>query len=127
MKIFSQKSGLTKRLFSKMALCKEYLHRTKSRRFFPKDSNIMSKNTSLADISRASLDRSDQIVYKNPAIAGLSEVVVRQISEAHNEPNWMLELRLKSLEVFHEKNMPTWGPSLANLDLESIYYFAKPE
>ncbi len=38
----------------------------------------------------------------------------------------MLDLRLKSLEIFRSKLIPTWGPDLSKLDLESIYYYAKP-
>ncbi len=39
----------------------------------------------------------------------------------------MLELRLKALKIYQEKSMPDWGPNLDKLDLDSIYYFAKPE
>ena len=87
----------------------------------------MNKNTPFADISRQSLDQSDQVIYQNPAVAGLSEALIRTISEENHEPDWMLDFRLRALEVFREKSMPTWGPSLEHLDLESIYYFAKPE
>ena len=87
----------------------------------------MNKNTPFADISRQSLDQSDQVIYQNPAVAGLSEALIRTISEENHEPDWMLDFRLRALEAFREKSMPTWGPSLEHLDLESIYYFAKPE
>jgi len=87
----------------------------------------MQKNTPFADISRRSLDQSDQVTYQNQAIAGLSEAVIRQISASNQEPAWMLDFRLQALEVFYKKPLPTWGPSLEALDLESIYYFAKPE
>jgi Fe-S cluster assembly protein SufB len=39
----------------------------------------------------------------------------------------MLKLRLKALKIFEEKNMPEWGPDLSKLNLDEIYYFAKPE
>jgi Fe-S cluster assembly protein SufB len=39
----------------------------------------------------------------------------------------MLELRLKALEIYKKKELPKWGPNLDKLDLEEIYYFAKPE
>ena len=39
----------------------------------------------------------------------------------------MLDIRLKALEIYKEKAMPTWGPDISDLDLDSIYYFAKPE
>jgi Fe-S cluster assembly protein SufB len=39
----------------------------------------------------------------------------------------MLELRLKALRLYNEKPLPSWGPTLEKLDLDKIYYFAKPE
>jgi len=72
-------------------------------------------------------DFHDQIDYTQKLIPGISETVVRQISESNAEPNWMLELRLKALKVYQEKTLPTWWPDLQKLDLESIYYFAKPQ
>ena len=79
------------------------------------------------DISRATLDGSDSIVYSQMAKVGLDESVVRQISLSNEEPSWMLDHRLKSLEKYRAFTKPTWGPSLEALDLESIYYFAKAE
>jgi Fe-S cluster assembly protein SufB len=39
----------------------------------------------------------------------------------------MLELRLKALKLYQEHAMPSWGPDLSKLDLQSIYYFRRPE
>lgn len=72
-------------------------------------------------------DFHDEVSYKTKLISGINETVVRQISLSNKEPKWMLELRLKALEIFHSKPIPTWWPELSKLDLESIYYFAKPE
>lgn len=83
--------------------------------------NINSINTSWT------WEFSDDISYQNELIPGLNETVVRQISKANNEPNWMLELRLKALEIYNSKPIPTWWPDLSKLDLDSIYYFAKPD
>lgn len=69
----------------------------------------------------------DEINYSVEVKPGISEEIVRQISASNNEPNWMLELRLKALKIYNEKNIPTWAPDLKDLDLDSIYYFAKPE
>ena len=44
---------------------------------------------------------------------GLSEEVVREISALKNEPEWMLKLRLRGLELFRRKPMPTWGSDLS--------------
>lgn len=72
-------------------------------------------------------DFKDEVVYSEKAIPGISETVVRQISRANHDPDWMLELRLKALNIYAQKSMPTWGPDISKLDLASIYYFAKPE
>ena len=72
-------------------------------------------------------DFSDEVVYKDAAIEWINEVVVRQISSENQEPEWMLDIRLKALKIYEEKPMPTWGPDLSDLDLQSIYYFRRPE
>jgi Fe-S cluster assembly protein SufB len=63
--------------------------------------------------------------YKTPK-KGLNEDVVRIISKMKNEPEWMLDFRLKALEHFEQRPMPKWGGDLDNLDLDDIYYYAKP-
>ncbi len=72
-------------------------------------------------------DFSDDISYSSKSLQGINETVVRQISASNEEPKWMLELRLKALKIFQEKEMPKWWPNLDKLDLDSIYYYAKPE
>ena len=51
---------------------------------------------------------------------GLSEEVVRDISAKKGEPDWMLDLRLKGLQLFRRKPMPTWGSDLSGIDFENI-------
>ena len=51
---------------------------------------------------------------------GLSEELVRQISAHKDEPEWMLEFRLKALETFYSKPMPDWGGDLSTLDLDEV-------
>ncbi|EAD8370102.1 Fe-S cluster assembly protein SufB [Listeria monocytogenes] len=57
---------------------------------------------------------------------GLTEKVVREISNIKEEPEWMLEFRLKSLEQFYKMPMPTWGGDLSELKFEDITYYVKP-
>lgn len=57
---------------------------------------------------------------------GLSEKVVCQISEHKNEPAWMRELRLRALQIFLKKPMPTWGPDLSDIHFDDLYYYIKP-
>jgi Fe-S cluster assembly protein SufB len=56
---------------------------------------------------------------------GLNEEVVRDISAKKDEPEWMLELRLKSLKLFERKPMPTWGSDLSGIDFDNIKYFVR--
>ena len=58
---------------------------------------------------------------------GLTEEVIREISEKKNEPDWMLELRLKALKTYNELSMPTWGPDLSELDMSKIATYVKPK
>ena len=61
--------------------------------------------------------------YKAPK--GLSEEVVRNISEYKSEPDWMREFRLKALEHFQQRPTPTWGGNLAQIDWDDIHYFVR--
>ena len=54
---------------------------------------------------------------------GINEDVVRQISAFKEEPEWMLEFRLKSLRAFELMKNPKFGPSLKDLDFDSYTYF----
>lgn len=56
---------------------------------------------------------------------GLNEEVVRDISSKKNEPQWMLDLRLKGLRLFDKKPMPTWGSNLGDIDFDNIKYFVR--
>ncbi|MBN6055480.1 Fe-S cluster assembly protein SufB [Nonomuraea sp. RK-328] len=56
---------------------------------------------------------------------GLSEEVVRNISALKNEPEWMLDLRLKGLRLFDKKPLPTWGSDLSDIDFDNIKYFVR--
>ncbi|MFP3917992.1 Fe-S cluster assembly protein SufB [Lysinibacillus telephonicus] len=57
---------------------------------------------------------------------GLTEEIVREISNMKNEPEWMLDYRLKALEIFYSKPMPQWGGDLSALNFDEITYYVKP-
>jgi Fe-S cluster assembly protein SufB len=57
---------------------------------------------------------------------GLDRTIVEQISAMKGEPQWMLDFRLKALDHFFKRPMPTWGGDLSRLDLDDIYYYVKP-
>ena len=56
---------------------------------------------------------------------GLSEQIVREISKIKNEPDWMLDYRLKAYEHFINAPMPTWGADLSDIDFESYIYYLR--
>ncbi|MCS7058983.1 MAG: Fe-S cluster assembly protein SufB [Meiothermus sp.] len=65
-----------------------------------------------------------QPVWK--AEKGLSRRVVEAISYHKEEPAWMLQFRLKALEIYQAKPVPTWGADLSGLNMDEIYFYAKP-
>ncbi len=66
----------------------------------------------------------DEFVFRSQK--GLSAEVVRDISRRKGEPEWMLEFRLKSLEHFLGRPVPTWGADLSGLDFDDMYYYVRP-
>jgi Fe-S cluster assembly protein SufB len=65
-------------------------------------------------------------VYRNVKKKGLSEDVVREISQTYKqEPDWMFQRRLKALKHYRSRPMPTWGADLSEIDFEDIYYYLK--
>lgn len=56
---------------------------------------------------------------------GLNEDVVRDISAKKDEPEWMLKRRLKALDIFDKKPLPTWGADLSDIDFDNIKYFVR--
>ena len=56
---------------------------------------------------------------------GLNEDIIRQISKLKNEPEWMLEYRLKSYQAFLKLPLPSYGPDLSNLDYDTYTYFTR--
>ena len=91
----------------------------------------MPKNKTIQDLQ---LDqyKYDFITDAEPvyrARKGLSEEVVREISAYKEEPEWMLDSRLKALQVYESKPMPTWGGNLSELDavLDEIYFYVRPQ
>lgn len=76
---------------------------------------------------RESYDKSnpENLKFKSPL--GLNEEVVREISRQKEEPEWMLQKRLRGLKAFEELEMPSWGPDISQLDLNKIHFFLRPE
>jgi Fe-S cluster assembly protein SufB len=65
----------------------------------------------------------EEAVYRSKK--GLSHAVVAEISEMKGEPSWMRQYRLKALDHFLARPMPTWGGDLSQIDFDEIYYYVK--
>ncbi|MFD2080042.1 Fe-S cluster assembly protein SufB [Actinopolymorpha cephalotaxi] len=79
----------------------------------------------LEGIGRYEYGWADSDVAGATAKRGLSEQVVREISALKNEPEWMLDMRLRGLKFFYRKPMPTWGADLSTIDFDNIKYFVR--
>ncbi|NLJ54595.1 MAG: Fe-S cluster assembly protein SufB [Intrasporangiaceae bacterium] len=88
-------------------------------------STIEELNPGLKDIGRYEYGWADSDTAGSSAKRGLNEDVVLDISRRKSEPQWMEDLRLKSLRLFDKKPMPHWGSDLTGIDFQNIKYFVK--
>jgi Fe-S cluster assembly protein SufB len=86
---------------------------------------ILSQDDQIDALSRYGYGWSDADVAGSTARRGLNEDVVRDISAKKNEPQWMLDLRLRGLALFDKKPMPNWGSDLSGIDFDNIKYFVR--
>ena len=86
--------------------------------------DVPSKSTEqIGEINKYDFKTESKAVFK--ARKGVDAEIVSQISEMKNEPQWMRDFRLKSLEIFESKPNPEWGGDI-NIDFQDIYYYLKP-
>jgi len=87
---------------------------------------MMGMATENLDMDYSKYDFKDSTeLYVHLSKKGLSKETVISISKMKDEPEWMLEFRLRSFEIFMKKPMPTWGGDLSVIDFQNIYYYAK--
>ncbi|MCR5720772.1 MAG: Fe-S cluster assembly protein SufB [Lachnospiraceae bacterium] len=86
----------------------------------------MKEKTQVEDIDRSLYDfrYSDDDFYK--VKGGLTAEIVEEISREKNDPAWMRDFRLKSLEVYNSLDVPDWGPSIEGLDMDNIVTYVRP-
>ncbi len=68
----------------------------------------------------------DDIVYLRETKRGLTRDTVEEISRFKEEPDWMLQYRLRAYDHFTKRKMPNWGGELGNIDFDKIVYYRKP-
>ena len=86
---------------------------------------ILELNPELKAIGAYQYGWHDEDEAGEMAERGLSEDVVRRISALKEEPEWMLERRLKALRLFERKPMPSWGADLSGINFDDIKYFVR--
>jgi len=86
-----------------------------------------SQDTLLADVERGLYDFKDEERDEDfiKVDEGLTEEIVRQISKEKNDPDWMLDFRLKSLEIYRRLEVPDWGPPIDGLDIDHIVTYVR--
>ena len=83
----------------------------------------MKTETSFLDIAQGKYSEKDDITYIEKFPKGLNKEVVIKLSKLKNEPEWMLDFRLKAFEHFLKRPMPAWGSDLSKVDFNDISYF----
>jgi Fe-S cluster assembly protein SufB len=88
-------------------------------------SDVLIDRPELNSLGQYEFGWSDSDVAGAAAKRGLSKEVVENISDLKNEPDSMRKLRLKGLDLFGKKPMPTWGADLSGIDFDNIKYFVR--
>ena len=85
------------------------------------------EKTYVEDMDRGVYDIKNKFTFRSKTEKGLTEEIVRQISAEKDEPEWMLESRLKALKIFNEKENPNWGPDISEVDMDEITTYIRPD
>ena len=83
--------------------------------------------TQVEDINTNIYDFKNKDDYDFKIQKGLSKEIVEEISRQKNEPDWVLQIRLKALEAYNKLAMPTWGPDLSELKMDEIATYVRPK
>ena len=84
------------------------------------------KKTHIEELDRGIYDVKNEFRYSYKSDSGLTPEIVKEISKEKNEPQWMTDFRLKSLELYNNIELPPWGPDISDLDIENIVTYVKP-
>ncbi len=86
----------------------------------------MREKTYVEDVDRSVYDHRNEEKDSYRIREGLDQDVVKQISDRKNDPVWMREFRLKALRIYNNMEIPGWGPSLDELDMDHIAAYVRP-
>ena len=87
----------------------------------------MKEKTQVADVDRAFYDFRFDEDESDFLGTGLTPEMIGEISAEKNDPEWMREFRLHSLEVYRKLEMPQWGPDISGLDMDNIVTYIRPK
>ena len=87
----------------------------------------MKQKTQVADVDRSLYDFRFEEDESDFFDSGITPEIIREISEEKNDPDWMREFRLRSLEIYKRTPMVSWGASIEGLDVDNIVAYIRPK
>ena len=87
----------------------------------------MKEKTYVDDIDRSVYDIKDKENDAYKVKAGLTPEIVEKISKEKNDPAWMQQFRLQSLQIYNSLQGPNWGPDIEDLDMDNIVTYVRPK
>ena len=92
-----------------------------------KKERTLRKKTQIEEMDRGIYDIKNEVRFRSKTETGLTKEIVTQISQEKDEPEWMLEFRLKALEIFNKKENPVWGPDISAVNIDEITTYIRPD
>lgn len=87
----------------------------------------MKEKTYVDDIDRSVYDIKDKENDAYKVKAGLTPEIVEKISKEKNDPAWMQQFRLQSLQIYNSLQVSNWGPDIEDLDMDNIVTYVRPK
>ena len=87
----------------------------------------MKEKTYVDDIDRSVYDIKEKENDAYKVKAGLTPEIVEKISKEKNDPAWMQQFRLQSLQIYNSLQVPNWGPDIEDLDMDNIVTYVRPK
>lgn len=85
------------------------------------------KKTQIDEMDRGIYDIRNEDIFSFKSEKGLTKEIIETISKEKEDPEWMKEFRLKALNIYNKLKLPTWGPSLEELDMSDIVTYVRPK
>ena len=86
----------------------------------------MKEKSQVADIDRSVYDIRDKEDDAYRMQEGLTPEIIDTLSKEKDDPVWMQQFRLESLQIYNEMPIPDWGPSIEGLDMDNIATYVRP-